>query len=123
VVRALQPAQASLIVVDEARAAVPAGVQKGSREAVVVADDEHALAAGVDVDVPPTLRHLFSMTCANPAASEEVGAFPFIDGLVCERRSGELRRPLQRQARALEIRGVERESGIRHRHRDSFLRG
>ena len=42
-------------LVDQPRAAVAAGVQERAREAVVVADDEHALAAGLDRQELPAL--------------------------------------------------------------------
>ena len=82
----------------EPRAAVPAGVQERAREAVVVADHEHALAADVERQVLPALAHLVDVTGADPAAAEQIGTFPLEDGGVRERRAGQHRRLLQRQA-------------------------
>jgi hypothetical protein len=118
-VRALDAADAAGGVVDQPRAAVAAGVQERAREPVVVADDEHVLTARVDCEIAPTSSDLLDMTGTDPPAAEEVGTFPIEHHGVGEGPARQHRGPLQRQARTLGIRGVERQSGVRDGHRGS----
>ena len=122
VVRALQPAHLALGLGDEPRAAVPAGVQERARQAVLVADDDDALSTGLDFEESSAFRHLLDVARADPAAREEVGTLPLQDGRVRERGAGQLRGPLERQQRALDIGGVERKCGVQHGHRGASSR-
>ncbi len=96
-------------LLDEPRAAVPAGVQERAREAVVVAHDEHRFPTHIDMHELSALRHLFSVPCANPPMLEKVGTFPLKHRWVGERRSGELRGLLQRHQGALDFRCIQAE--------------
>ena len=113
VVRALQTAQPALGLGDELRAAVPAGVQERAREAVLVADDDDAFSTGLDLEESSSFRHLLDVPGADPAASEEVGPLPLQDGGIGEGLAGQLGGALERQQRALEFVGVERQGGVR----------
>jgi len=107
VVRAPQPADATLRRVQQARAAVPAGVAERPRQPVVVGDDDHGVRAELDGQEVPALAQRGDVARAHPLAGEQVRELPLGHAGVGERGARELGRALERQAGALD--GVERE--------------
>jgi hypothetical protein len=105
VVGALDARDAALWVLHDPRPAVAAGVEESVRDAVVVGDDEHALAPDLDHDVVAALANLVDVGDRDPAAHEHVLELPLQDARVGERGARKRGRALERLARAREVAG------------------
>ena len=68
----MQAAHGALVLLDEARAAVPADVEEAVRVAVVVAHEEQALVADPACHEAAALRQRVDVANADPAAEEDV---------------------------------------------------
>jgi hypothetical protein len=116
VVGALQAWHPPLGLLDDARASMAAGVQEGMRLAVVVRDDEHALAADLDHDVVAARADLVDVADADPAPAEEAVELPVEHAWIRERRPGQHRRAFERLACALKLADRQGQHRVANRH-------
>ena len=86
-----------------------ADVVERARDAVVIGDHEHAVGADLDHEEAAALAHLVGVAGAHPAVAEQRVLLPAQHVRVGERRARQLRRLLERQAGALDVRRHQRQ--------------